>query len=286
MQAPLKNRLSEKQKYRQNNELSLLTHGFSIQNWPTKTLFVHEIAVEKQIRTTFADIEALAENIKQHGLIHPITVIDHHEGERPYQLVTGERRLRAYQYLKYPEIPARILPKNTSKKAILGLQLSENLQKSDMHLIEIAEGIGQMMEEAHTLNEQKFTQEEIAAIINKPQTRVSEMVRVSHLPEAIKDLLKQCKVHLHEAVRIARIEDPEVQKAEAQRLLERREGLDTTSPRSPIKKRALFPPPKKYKLLKNGSYQLLSWKASTLDHAIQELEQLLQELRKEKKEIL
>lgn len=272
-----KKRLSEKQQFREKNEIAPSVSTPSVRDWPTRNIPLADIFTLKQIRSEFVEIESLAENIRMHGLIHPITVIDTGETPKKYQLVTGERRFRAYHLLKYPEICARILPKNTSEKCILGIQLSENLQKSDMHLIEVADGIARMLNEATSSNEERFTQEEISSILNKPQARVSEYIRVARLSENVKSLLKKSqKIYLHDVVQIARLKSPEEQLRKAQSLLEKE-----TRPKKK-KNKTIDSPLQKFKSLKGGGYKIVSWKAKNLEDAISSLESLLKQLKQER----
>ncbi len=261
-----KNRLSTKQQFRENNENPIF-QGNVLREWPSRIIPLELIVTQKQIRTEFKDIESLAENIRAHGLIHPITLLDTGAEKNRYQLVTGERRLQAYKFLKQTGIPARILPQNTSPKEILGIQLSENIQKAEMHLIDISEGIARMIQDAG------FTQIEISAILNKPQERVSEYVRVSRLSEKIKAVLRKAPaLYLHQALRIARIKNSADQLKTAERLVEP----------APSSKKNLPPSPHKFKTLKQGGYHLLSWRAKSIDEAIQGVENLLKQLKQER----
>lgn len=263
------NRLSTKQQFREKNE-SPLVQGLLLRDWPGRLVPLDSIAIQKQIRTEFKEIESLAENIRTHGLIHPITVLDTGAEKNRYQLITGERRFHAYKLLKQSAIPARVLPQNTSSKEVLGIQLSENIQKSEMHLMEVAEGITRMIQDAG------FTQAEIASILNKPQERVSEYVRVAKLPEKIKTILRKAPtLYLHQILRIARMANPAEQLKAAERFI-------ASSPTEKKKIQEATALPHKFKSLKKGGYQLLSWKATSIEEAIHGVENLLKQLKQER----
>jgi len=98
---------------------------------------VGDIVIDAQIRSTI-DTEgeafaALVKSVGKEGTLEPVFVIPQNGG---YRLVSGERRLRAYQELKLPTIPARILAGEGSREEILRIQLTENLQREDLDPID------------------------------------------------------------------------------------------------------------------------------------------------------
>ncbi len=136
-----------------------------------------------QVRTHFSDaeIDVLAESIKEHGVLQPILVIQ--DGDR-YQVIAGERRLRASRKAGIDRIPARVL--SAADKQAQEINLRENLDRVDLHPIEEGEGYV-------TLLEQQFytSHESIAKTFGKPKSRVTECISFTRLPEDTKnELLK------------------------------------------------------------------------------------------------
>jgi ParB family transcriptional regulator, chromosome partitioning protein len=135
-----------------------------------------------QPRTEF-DPEALQElrkSILENGLIQPVTVRriqkDH------YQLISGERRLRASKDIGYKDIPAYII-KVDSKEMMLALSLIENIQREKLNAIEIANAYKRLMDECN------LSQEEIADKVGKDRTTVTNTIRLLKLPVKVQNSL-------------------------------------------------------------------------------------------------
>lgn len=126
-------------------------------------------------------LEELASSIKSVGLIQPITV--RYIGGKHYELIAGERRLRATTMAGFIEIPAVIISVTDTDSAVLALV--ENLQRSDLNFVEEAEGYRQL------IDEHGFTQKEIAEKVSKNQSTVSNKLRILNLSPIVKDLLVQ-----------------------------------------------------------------------------------------------
>lgn len=130
-----------------------------------------------QPRSEF-DQEALQDlslSIRTHGLIQPITV--RHLGGGKYQLISGERRLRASHLANLEEIPAFVRLANDEE--MLEMALIENIQRQDLNPIEIAITYKRLMEEF------KLTQEELAPRVGKKRETISNYLRLLRLPEMI-----------------------------------------------------------------------------------------------------
>lgn len=125
-------------------------------------------------------LEELKKSILSNGLIQPITV-RRIQGNR-YQLISGERRLRAYKDIGYKEIPAYII-KVESDEILLALALIENIQRERLNPIEIGRAYKRLMDECH------FTQEDIAERVGKDRTTIANSVRLLRLPNKIQDAL-------------------------------------------------------------------------------------------------
>ena len=120
--------------------------------------------------------EELKKSIIANGLIQPITV--RRVTGNKYQLVSGERRLRAYSDIGYKEIPAYII-KVESDEIMLALALIENIQRETLNPIEVSRAYKRLMDECH------LTQEQIADRIGKDRTTVANSIRLLKLPEKV-----------------------------------------------------------------------------------------------------
>ena len=155
-----------------------------------------------QPRTNFRPetLEELAESIKQHGLIQPIAVVNDNDKEGSFIIVAGERRFRAYQRLGRNSIPAIITSGNPDEIALI-----ENIQREDLSSIEEAEALAKMM------NRHNYKQEELAKVIGKSRTTVTELLSLNALPDEIKNKCRTSdmvsKSVLIEVVRLGNAEE-------------------------------------------------------------------------------
>jgi len=132
-----------------------------------------------QPRTEFnrEALEELRNSILENGLIQPITVRRGSKGN--YELISGERRLRACIDIGYREIPAYIIKVDTPENMI-ALALIENIQREDLNPIEVAESYQKLISEC------KLTQEEIAKRVGKNRTTITNSLRLLKLPEKVR----------------------------------------------------------------------------------------------------
>lgn len=140
-----------------------------------------------QPRTNFEPqaLEELKKSIVANGLIQPITV--RRTTGNQYQLVSGERRLRAYKEIGYKEIPAYII-KVDSDEIMLALALIENIQREKLNPIEVSKAYKRLMDECH------LTQEQIADKVGKDRTTIANSIRLLKLPERIQESLVKEKI--------------------------------------------------------------------------------------------
>ncbi|MCS7170131.1 MAG: ParB/RepB/Spo0J family partition protein, partial [Candidatus Kapabacteria bacterium] len=148
-------------------------------------------------------LEELARSIKEHGLIQPITV---RRAESGFELIAGERRVRACMEAGLERIPAYILDiaKDTE---LLEIALIENVQRENLNPIEVARGYQRLMEECH------LTQEEIALKVGKDRTTIANFVRLLRLPEIIQQALRQRELTMGHARAILALPTEEQQGA-------------------------------------------------------------------------
>lgn len=141
----------------------------------------------------------LQESLSASGLLQPITV-RRRPGRDGFELIAGERRLRAATELGWKEIPAII--KDIDDKTILTLALVENLQRADLNPIEEGEGY-------HTLSHEfGLTQQQIAETVGKDRTTIANMLRVLQLPEIVRKLLQDGQLTMGHAKVLLGLEDP------------------------------------------------------------------------------
>jgi ParB family chromosome partitioning protein len=156
-----------------------------------------------QPRTKFDDdsLEELAESMKQVGIIQPITVRETNNGY--YQLITGERRLRAAKIAGINRIPAYIRGANDSD--LLEMALVENIQREDLDAIEIAISFQRLIDECN------LTQENLSQRVGKKRATVSNYIRLLKLPAEIQLGIREKKISMGHARAIINIEDPKEQ---------------------------------------------------------------------------
>lgn len=128
-------------------------------------------------------LNELAESIKKHGILQPLVVTKSTDG---WQLIAGERRLKAAQLLNMSEVP--VIVKEVSDRDKLELSIIENVQRHDLNCLEEAESYKRLMEEFG------LSQEEIAKQVSKSPSTIANMLRVLQLPIVIKEALGANKI--------------------------------------------------------------------------------------------
>lgn len=143
--------------------------------------------------TQLAELEA---SIKASGLLQPITV--RRKGEQ-YELIAGERRLRAVTNLQWKDVPAVV--RDFDDQTLLVLALVENLQRSDLNAIEEAKGYQRL------LGEFSLTHQQVADAVGKDRSTVTNLLRVLALPEPIQQAVMEGKLSTGHARAIASVND-------------------------------------------------------------------------------
>jgi ParB family chromosome partitioning protein len=134
---------------------------------------------------TEAELNELAESIRERGIIQPI-VVREHGGAGHYEIVAGERRWRAAQRAGLHEVPIAIV--DATDVQSLEFAIIENVQRADLNPIEEASGYVALMEQCN------HTQEQVAQIVGKSRPHVANMVRLLKLPEPVKALVRAGKL--------------------------------------------------------------------------------------------
>lgn len=146
-------------------------------------------------------LEELCESIKQYGVIQPINV--RKISSNNYELVAGERRLRAAVMAGLKEIPTIIINVNDNDSAVMAL--IENLQREDLSYMEEAEGYNNL------INEHGFTQEELAQKIGKSQSTIANKIRLLRLPPMVKKILSDNNLTERHARSLLKLHDEQLQ---------------------------------------------------------------------------
>ncbi|MDR2074763.1 MAG: ParB/RepB/Spo0J family partition protein [Holosporales bacterium] len=159
----------------------------------------------KQPRKYFDEekLRELSESIKQHGILQPIAV---RQNGNTYELLAGERRLRAAKMAGLKEIPVYVI-QSTGDNA-LTLALVENIQRDNLNAIEEAEAFKKLIEE------HRCTQENLAFILSKSRSYIANSLRLLSLPDSVKDLVREEKLSSgHARLLIGNSEAEEIAKA-------------------------------------------------------------------------
>lgn len=156
-----------------------------------------------QPRKSFNDegLSELAESIKQVGLIQPIVVRRTDSG---YELVAGERRLRACRMLGMRELPALIEDGMVEQESAM-VALIENLQRENLHYLEEAECYAQL------LTSYGMTQEELAVRLGKSQSAIANKLRVLRLSPVVKQAMTEARMTERHARTLLKLKDEKTQ---------------------------------------------------------------------------
>lgn len=146
-------------------------------------------------------LEELCESIQQYGVIQPINV--RRISSNNYELVAGERRLRAAVMAGLKEIPAIVININDNDSAVMAL--IENLQREDLSYLDEAEGYNNL------INEHGFTQEELAQKVGKSQSTIANKIRLLRLPPMVKKILSDNNLTERHARSLLKLHDEQLQ---------------------------------------------------------------------------
>jgi ParB family chromosome partitioning protein len=157
----------------------------------------------KQPRRDFDEqaLNELAQSIKMHDIIQPITVVKMANGK--YRLISGERRLRASKIAGLTDVPAYIRQANDNQ--LLELALLENLQREDLNAMEIALSYKRMMDEL------EYTQDQVAERMGKDRSTVSNFIRLLKLPPDIQMAVRKDEISMGHARALVNVDTVERQ---------------------------------------------------------------------------
>ncbi len=209
-----------------------------------KTALINEIELDKiefnpfQPRKEFNEeaIDELSVSIKQLGVIQPITIRKVVEGDNEkFQLISGERRLRAARKAGITRIPAFI--RETDDQGMLELALVENIQREDLNPIEIAICYQRLIDEC------TLTHEDLSGRVGKKRQTIGNYLRLLKLPADIQIGLRDNRISMGHARALVSIESPNKQQKIFQKII--KEGLSVRKVEELAKQ--INEPPKKEK---------------------------------------
>jgi len=172
---------------------------------------VAEVAVERirpnpyQPRQEFDEdtLDELAASIEQLGVIQPVTVRALEDSDGQFEIISGERRLRAARRAGMERLPAFV--REATSEEMLEMALVENVQREELNPIEVALGYQRLMEECG------LTQEEVAEKVSKSRASVSNFLRLLRLPPRVQAALRDKEVAMGHARALIAMDDEEAQ---------------------------------------------------------------------------
>ncbi|MCF8219717.1 MAG: ParB/RepB/Spo0J family partition protein [Bacteroidales bacterium] len=156
-----------------------------------------------QPRSEFAEegLQELAQSITEQGVIQPLTV--RKVGYEKYQLISGERRLRASKLAGLERVPSFI--RIADDQQMLEMSLVENIQRRDLNAIEVAISYQRLMEEC------SLTQEKLSSRVGKKRSTITNYLRLLKLPPDVQIALRDGTISMGHARTLINVEDEEVQ---------------------------------------------------------------------------
>lgn len=170
------------------------------------------------------NIEELAQSIKEKGIIQPLLVRRQGNG---YELIAGERRLRACLLLNLMEVP--VIIKQAQDHDSLELALIENIQRQDLNAIEEARAY------QYLIDKFQITQERISEALGKSRATIANILRILKLPQEIQEEIKKGRINFACGRALLEIEDANLQRRLAQEIITK--GLSVRELESLIKTR-------------------------------------------------
>lgn len=153
-------------------------------------------------------LQELADSIKEHGVFQPIIIKKSIKG---YEIIAGERRVKASQMAGLEEIPAII--RDFTDEEMMEIALLENLQRENLNPIEESRAYKKLIE---ALN---ITQEELAKKLGKSRSYITNMIGLQTLPESIQDLISDNKMSMGHARVLSKLENENQQRELAEKII-------------------------------------------------------------------
>lgn len=158
-----------------------------------------------------AKIDELAESIARHGLFTPVLVRDTKNG---YELIAGERRLRASRQINLEEIPAIVVEFDDSQ--MMEIAIIENVQREDLNVIEEALAYQSLIERL------ELTQDEVAKRVSKSRSHITNLLRLLKLPRAVQEYVSEGTLSMGHVRPLVTLEDESKIKELALEMIDRK----------------------------------------------------------------
>lgn len=193
---------------------------------PDSNLKISQIVPNKdQPRKLFkeAELSELSDSIKQNGILQPLLV--RKKGTK-YEIVAGERRYQAAKLAGLEEVP--VIIKDISDAEVFKLALIENLQRADLSPLEEARGYKQL------IKERSLTQDEVAKLVSKSRSAVTNTLRLLDLPEEVQQFVEDGLVTAGHARAILAVPSPEGRVKLAQKVVDEKLSVRQTENLAPL----------------------------------------------------
>ena len=176
----------------------------------------------RQPRQTIDNVklEELAQSIKTKGVIQPILVRPTENSAKKYELIAGERRLRASRLAGFDKIPAIV--KSIKDNELLEIALIENIQRDDLNPIEESRAYRDLLEE------HGYTQENLAQRVGKNRSTIANFIRLLQLPDVVQEDLIEARLSTGHARSLLAVEDKEKQLEVRDRILKEKLSVRET----------------------------------------------------------
>lgn len=195
----------------------------------------------------------LADSIRVHGILQPLSV--RRKGGGRYELIAGERRLRAAMLCGLDQVPCLVM--EVSRESSCLLSLIENLQRRDLDFWEEAKAL-ERLTQVYGLS-----QEEVAGKVGKSQSAVANKLRLLRLPQEVLSLLRKSGFTERHARALLRLPDPAAQQEATQRMV--REGWTVARTEQYVEE---LLQPKEKKVRRPFILQDVRFFLNTLDHSL------------------
>lgn len=156
-------------------------------------------------------MKELAESVRVHGIITPVTVRRHFDG---FELISGERRLRAARMAGLTKIPAYVLDVNSDSQ-MLEIAIVENVQREDLNPLEVAVGYQRLIEECG------LRQEDVAVKVGKDRSTVANLLRLLKLPAEAQAAVRDKQITMGHARALLALSIPKSQAAVLREVIQR-----------------------------------------------------------------
>ncbi len=181
-------------------------------------------------------LKSLAKSIQDKGVLQPIVVRRSKESPNKLEIIAGERRWRASKMIGMEEVP--VIIKDLDDKSALEIALIENIQREELKPLEEAEGFKRLM------NDYQYSQEEVADVIGKSRSHISNTIRLLSLPDQVKSYLQKGQISAGHARTLLSSKNPEklaektIKKGLSVRQLEKAVQKESEPPKPKVEKAA------------------------------------------------